>query len=82
MIRLFGGNTVKNIPDKNPGKSKVPHEGSIMSENVENKTYSITRKKRRIIWLKNHVMNIDKVRWELIRIPSGNIDQSNKNMER
>jgi hypothetical protein len=27
-------------------------------------------------------MNIDKVRWELIRIPSGNIDQSNKNMER
>ena len=87
MIRLFGGNAVKNTPDKNPGKSKVPHEVSIMSENVENKTYSTTRKKRRIIWLKNHachptVMNIDKVRWELIRIPSGNIDQSNKIMEK
>jgi hypothetical protein len=37
MIRLFGGNAVKNTPDKSSGKSKDPNEGRSMSDNVEYK---------------------------------------------
>ena len=54
MTELFGGNAVKDSSGKNPGKSKDPNEGRSMSENVEYETLSITRKKRRIIWLTNH----------------------------
>jgi hypothetical protein len=87
MAELFGGNAGKDSPGKNPVKSKDSNEGRSMPENVEYETLSITRKKRRIIWLTNHayhptVMYIDKVRWKMIRIPSGNIHQSNKIMEK